>query len=69
MQSSIMSNVAKGFYNFEKGFYILEKGFYILENGIYILEKGVYCQKLLFQWFLPREFFHRVKEFHSSFTG
>ena len=34
MQSSIMSNVSKGFY-------ILEKGFYILEKGVYILEKGV----------------------------
>ena len=27
MQSSIMCNVAKGFYILEKGFYILEKGF------------------------------------------
>ena len=34
MQSSIMHNVAKGFYISENGFYIFEKGFYIFEKGV-----------------------------------
>ena len=38
MQSSIMSNVAKGFYILEKGFYILEKGVYFSEKGVYVFE-------------------------------
>ena len=38
MQSSIMRNVAKGFYILEKGFYILEKGVYFLEKGVYFFE-------------------------------
>ena len=41
MQSSIMCNVAKGFYILEKGFYILEKGFYIWEKGFYFLEIAI----------------------------
>ena len=34
MQSSIMRNVAKGFYISENSFYISEKGFYIFEKGV-----------------------------------
>ena len=39
MQSSIMRNVAKGFYISENGFYISEKGFYILEKGVCFSEE------------------------------
>ena len=38
MQSSIMSNVAKGVYILEKGFDMLEKGVDFSEKGVYILE-------------------------------
>ena len=44
MQSSIMCNVAKGFYNFEKGFYNLEKGLYIFEKGAHLFEKRLIVQ-------------------------
>ena len=39
MQSSIMHNVAKGFYISENGFYIFEKGFYIFEKGVRFSEE------------------------------
>ena len=39
MQSSIMRNVAKGFYISENGFYIFEEGFYIFEKGVRFSEE------------------------------
>ena len=39
MQSSIMHNVAKGFYISENSFDIFEKGFYIFEKGVRFSEE------------------------------
>ena len=43
MQSSIMRNVAKGFY-------ILEKGFYILEKGAHLSEERQIVQIMQIRW-------------------
>ena len=50
MQSSIMRNVAEGFYISEKGFYISEKGFYIFEKGFYIFEERQIVQIMQIRW-------------------
>ena len=50
MQSSIMSNVPKGFYIFEKGFYISEKGFYIFEKGAHLSEERQIVQIIKIRW-------------------
>ena len=39
MQSSIMSNVPKGFYISEEGFHIFEKGVYMFGKGAHLSEE------------------------------
>ena len=50
MQSSIMSNVPKGFYISEKGFYIFEKGVYIFEKGAHLSEERQIVQIMQIRW-------------------
>ena len=50
MQSSIMRNVAKGFYISDNGFYIFEKGFYIFEKGVHFSEEHQIVQIMQIRW-------------------
>ncbi len=50
MQSSVMSNVPKGFYTSEQGFYISEKGVYIFENGAHLSEEREIVQIMQIRW-------------------
>ena len=50
MQSSIMSNVPKGWYNFEKAFYIFEKGVYMFEKGVHLSEERQIVKIMEIRW-------------------
>ena len=50
MQSSIMGNLAKGFYILEKSFYIFEKGVYIFEEGAHLSKERQTVQIMQIRW-------------------
>ena len=50
MQSSLMSNVPKGFYIFEKCVYVSEKGVYIIEKGAHLSEERQIVQIMKIRW-------------------
>ena len=50
MQSSIMSNVPKGFYISEKGFYIFDKVVYIFDKGAHLSEERQIVQIMQIRW-------------------